>query len=102
MPDSSASLPTLNDADRQRVQAALAEFERDWNGGKLADMLPRLPAAGPALRQVMLLGLIRIDLYRQWQAGRHNSVESYLAVCPELGTPAQPPLELIQAECDAR
>ncbi|OAI45328.1 hypothetical protein AYO44_02685 [Planctomycetaceae bacterium SCGC AG-212-F19] len=97
-----ATSPTLNDTDRQQVQATLADFERNWNGGKLAEMLPRLPPAGQPLRAVMLLGLIRIDLHRQWQGGRHNRVESYLELCPELGTLAQPPMELIQAEFDAR
>jgi tetratricopeptide (TPR) repeat protein/predicted Ser/Thr protein kinase len=93
---------TLTDADRVEVQTALAEFDRNWHAQKLAEVLPKVLPPGHRLRREIVLGLVRIDMLRQWQAGRRLSVEEYLAVCPELGTPDDPPLELIQSEVDAR
>jgi serine/threonine protein kinase len=93
---------TLTEDDRRQVQTALADFERNWTAQKLAEMLPKLPPSDHSLRRVILLGLVRIDLFRQWQAGRRITVEEYLAIAPELGTPANPPLDLLQSEVDAR
>ncbi|MBL8795449.1 MAG: protein kinase, partial [Planctomycetia bacterium] len=96
------SLQELHDADRQEVLNWLNEFEQDWNPDRLSGLHQRLPAAPQPLRQIILIELIKLDLKRQWQAGKQTVVEDYLTRFSELGAPDQAPFELIQAELDAR
>ncbi len=80
----------------------LAQFERSWYDGALAEWVKVLPPAGDPLRPVALLGLARIDLRSQWQRGRQAPVETYLRTYPELGTADTVAVELILEECEAR
>jgi serine/threonine protein kinase/tetratricopeptide (TPR) repeat protein len=86
---------------RRLLESWLEAFERSWEPDALAVHVGSLPAGGP-LRFLALLGLVRVDLGRQWQHGRRPNVEAYLAAYPELGTADVAPPELIQAEIQAR
>jgi len=46
--------------------------------------------------------MVKIDLERQWQLGRHVSLESYLDQFPELGSPENVSADLIEAEYEVR
>jgi WD40 repeat protein/predicted Ser/Thr protein kinase len=91
----------LSDADREAVEAMLLSFEQSWQEGALAGFAARLPEAGP-VRFAALVEAVKVDLERSWQAGRRPEVEEYLRAYPELGTPADTPTDLLQAELEAR
>ncbi len=94
--------PSLSEDDRQRLQALLAEFEREWDDTHLAVRVAQLPPADKSLRLPLLIGMVRIDMRRRWQQGQPVTVESYLAAYPELGTPDAVAAELILEEYAAR
>jgi serine/threonine protein kinase len=93
---------SLSEDDRQRLQAWLAEFERDWDETRLAVRVAQLPPADKPLRLALLVGMVRIDLRRRWQRGQPVTVESYLESYPELGTPETVAAQLILEEYEAR
>lgn len=93
---------SLSEEDRQRLQAWIAEFEREWDDTHLAARVAQLPPADKPLRLAMLVGMVRIDLRRRWQSGQPATVESYLESYPELGTPETVAAELILEEYEAR
>jgi serine/threonine protein kinase len=90
----------LVDEQRAVLENWLVEFDRTWGEGRLAERARCLPA-GP-LRLPALVELVKIDLERNWRAGRRVTVESYLRDYPELGTPDTVPADLLQAEYEAR
>lgn len=96
-----SELIQLSDEQRCQVASWLVDFDRSWNESRLAARARELPA-GTALRRAVLIEMIKIDLEKQWQLGRRPTVESYLALYPELGTPGNAPVDLIQAEYEVR
>jgi serine/threonine protein kinase/WD40 repeat protein len=90
----------LSDEQQNRLEGWLSEFDRSWEAGRLPARVEQLPA-GP-LRFPALVEAVKIDLERNWQQGRHVSVESYLRDYPELGTADTVPGDLLQAEWEAR
>jgi serine/threonine protein kinase len=80
----------------------LAEFEQSWAEGRLAACVQDLPPPGSPLRLPALVGMIKVDLKRRWKLGQRVKVESYLETYPELGTPETAPVDLVQAEYEAR
>src|SRR5690242_16237629 len=84
------------------VQSWLSAFEADWDEGRLAARAAELPPPGHPNRLPLLTGMVAIDLRRRWRRGKPASLESYLASYPELGTAQTAPLELLQAEYEAR
>ncbi len=92
--ETNPKLVALFPEERRLVQSWLAEFERDWDEGKLAARVTTLPPPGFLLRLPALLGLIRIDLIRSWQRGKRVELESYLQAYPELAVAGRqlPPL----------
>jgi hypothetical protein len=83
------------------LDAWLRDFESAWDKGALVKTARDLPPGGP-LRRVALIELIKIDMRRRWQRGKHPPLETYLKAFPELGAARTAPLELIQAEYEAR
>jgi HEAT repeat protein/serine/threonine protein kinase len=94
--------PALSDEQRRQVQTWLSGFERTWAEGRLAAYVAQLPAPPSPMRRPVLIALVKIDLERSWQSGRHVSLEDYLRDYPELGTPDTVPFELVRAEYDLR
>src|SRR4051812_41730648 len=80
-----------------RLEALLLDFDLNWRDGwpppappaLAADDPPRLPALGE---------MVKIDMERQRQLGRHTPLADYLRRYPELGTPATVEPALILAE----
>src|SRR5262245_6956320 len=90
------------DAEHQQLLAKwVREFEQGWSDGALTRAAAELPAAGPA-RRLALGRMVKIDLRLSWQAGRKRALEDYLREFPELGTPQNVAIDLIQAEMQAR
>src|SRR5262245_49323012 len=90
------------DAEHQQLLAKwVREFEQGWSDGALARAATELPAAGP-VRRLALGRMVKIDLRLSWQAGRKRALEDYLREYPELGTPQNVAIDLIQAEIQAR
>ncbi len=102
MTSSADGLRTLSEREREIVEALLAEFGRAWHEKLLLSYVRKLPPAGSPLRRVALVELVKLDLRRQWAAGRHLRLEAYLSALPELGTPETVSSELILAEYEAR
>jgi tetratricopeptide (TPR) repeat protein len=98
MPAIPARLLELAPADRLQLEAWLAEFEEAWDEGRLAAQVERLPPPGQPLRLPALIELVKIDLERSWQRGRHLSLTDYAARYPELGPAEALPSDLILAE----
>jgi serine/threonine-protein kinase len=102
MPAIPARVSELSPPDRLQLEAWLAEFEETWDEGRLADRVERLPAPGQPLRLPALIELVKIDLERTWQCGRHLSVADYLTRYPELGPAEALPPDLLLAEEEVR
>jgi serine/threonine-protein kinase len=93
-----ARLQELAPADRLQLEAWLAEFEEGWDEHLLAARVERLPPPGQLLRLPALIELVKIDLERSWQRGRHLGLADYLARYPELGPAEALPPDLLLAE----
>jgi hypothetical protein len=91
----------LAGAQRQQLEAYLAEFDQSWHEGRLAEQARALPPDSP-LRGPALVEMVKIDLERQWQRGRQASLQDYLDAYPELGDTDSVPLDLIQTEYEVR
>src|SRR5262249_50185990 len=87
--------------DRQALEKLLADFDSGWQQGQLTARERLLPPGAGRFRLAALAGLVRIDLSRQWQAGRHVRLEAYLRLYPALGTPETVAADLILAEYQA-
>ncbi len=83
------------------VQSLLRDFSTGWDEDRLPEYAGQLPKDAP-WRPAMLRELVKIDLRRQWEHGHRALLDSYLLHWPELGTLDTVPLELIQAEMQAR
>jgi serine/threonine protein kinase/tetratricopeptide (TPR) repeat protein len=95
-------LAKLSGEHRRWLDSWLAEFERSWRDGLLDAWVRELPAPGSTLRLPALVAMVAIDLRKQWQHGRHALLEGYLHVYPELGDAATVPIQLLEAEWEAR
>ncbi len=94
-------LADLSDDDRQVLESWLVEFDQGWDEGLLANRLDQIPP-GSSWRLPALAEMVKIDLERQWGRGRQISLESYLEEFPELGSPGDVSIDLIQAEHEVR
>ena len=94
-------LRDLSDDDRQVLESWLVEFDQGWDEGLLANRLDQIPP-GSSWRLPALAEMVKIDLQRQWERGRQVSLESYLGEFPELGSPGDVSVDLIQAEYEVR
>jgi predicted Ser/Thr protein kinase len=91
----------LSEADRERLESWLVEFDLSWSPDRLRAQTRDLPAEG-LLRLAALVEMTKIDLERQWQHGRRVTVEDYLRDFPELADADGPPGDLVRAEWEAR
>jgi predicted Ser/Thr protein kinase len=82
-------------------ESLLQNFSTDWDEDRLDEYASRIPRDVP-WRLTALRELVKIDLRLQWEKGNRRLLESYLLSLPELGTAETVPLELIQAELQAR
>jgi predicted Ser/Thr protein kinase len=94
-------LAGLSDGERQELEAWLIDFEQQWDERLLPSRARKLPS-GSSWRLPALAEMVKVDLERQWQAGRRASLESYLKQFPELGGPGDVSADLIQAEYEVR
>jgi serine/threonine protein kinase len=85
------------------VSSRLDGFARKWEAEgsppRLAEYIPNEP---PAVRRIVLIELIKVDLDYRWAGGQLKRVEDYAAEFPELVGPAGVPCDLIVAEYEAR
>ena len=81
-----------------RVQA----FREAWKAGQPPTLADFLPEGAPALRRLVLLELIKIDLEYRWSRGESvQTVDDYLAAFPELAR-GGPPSDLLYEEYHIR
>src|SRR5271168_5176363 len=86
---------------RSAIAPLVQQFEDAWTENALDTWGPQLPPTDDPLRRWTLLGLVVLDLSRNWQSGCRPSVEDYLQRFAELGTPATISAELLRAEYEA-
>ncbi len=91
-------LSGLDRSARARLESLLVRFDLNWGPDELATAVAGLPADEPT-RRAALVELVKIDLERQWRAGRAALVEDYVRRYPALG-PAT--ATLVRAEIEAR
>jgi serine/threonine protein kinase len=99
---SNTNLVQLSPADRQTVEAWLADFDTTWDENRLKARVRELPPAGSPLRLPALAEMVKLDLRHRWQAGQRARLEGYLKAYPELGTPATVAADVVLAEYEAR
>ncbi len=102
MAATNAGVRELTMEQRLVVEAWLLEFDQAWHANRLAARVRELPPPGNPLRLPALMEMIKIDLERQWQQGRQVKIEDYLQAYPEWGGRDAVPVDLIQAEYQAR
>lgn len=87
----------LTDADRERLEQFLVEFDQHWTPHHLAIVAGQLQSEAPDYQAAALVELAKIDLdYRHQQ--KPTRVEWYLERIPELGESPTSLSELLQAE----
>lgn len=91
----------LSAAERDELEAVVLSFDCAWTEECLPQHVVALPREA-AWRMPALWEMIKVDLERQWQVGRAQYLDAYLASFPELGTAHDVSPELIAAECEAR
>jgi hypothetical protein len=96
-----ARLSELRDADRNKLESYLVEFDRAWTAASLDKSVAALPA-GASWRLLAIQEMVKIDLEKCWWRGRKTQVEDYLKRLPELGTRDTVSPELLVAEFEAR
>ncbi len=87
-----------------RLSAQVDAFSRAWTGENLPpDLGSFLPAERNALRKLLLVELIKVDLEQRWlQHGLPTRLEEYCADFPELGAGAHLPCDLVYEEFHVR
>jgi serine/threonine protein kinase len=94
-------LARLSDDDRQMLESWLAEFQQHWDEKLLENRVEQIPP-GSSWRLSALAEMVKIDLNQRWRHGDQISLEKYCKEFPELGSPANVPADLIQAEYEVR
>jgi len=84
------------------VAERLEAFVAAWESGSEPALAPFLPEASPALRRLVLVELVKVDLDFRIRSGRAARVEDYLADHPEIADAAGPPVELVCEEYHLR
>ena len=95
-------LLALSDAERERLEGLLFEFDQAWSAERFAESTAKLPAENGALRMAALVEMVKIDMERRRKAGDPRTLESYLGEFPELGTAETVAPALIAAEFEIR
>src|SRR4051794_40579970 len=95
MDELTALFPNLSASDRALLAEWLAEFDQSWAPGRLEQCVPDLPPAGHPLRYPTLVGMVRIDLCRQWRGGDAGPLGEYPKRYPQLGPGGQTPREVL-------
>ncbi len=87
------------DALAARIDALVKCWESGASAPVLAGFVPHEPAA---LRRLVLVELVKVDLEHRYARKQPKRVEDYVAEFPELAGPAGPPCDLIFEEFQAR
>ena len=86
---------------RSRLEQLLLDFDCGWDQGRLATAAQELAAEDP-IRRSALIGMVQIDLEKQWKRKRQPIVEEYLTRYPELRAGGMVPVDLLRAEFEVR
>src|SRR3712207_5912007 len=79
----------------QRIE----QFLEAWDSGELPGIETYLPPAEPlALRRLVLVELVKVDLEQRSSRGMIRTLEEYAAEHPELLENGEPPCDLIYEE----
>ena len=74
----SPTLAQLTDRDQEMLETLLVEFDTSWQPDSLSTWAgEKLPEEEP-LRRLALVEMVRVDMEKQWQQGRHLPLGSYL------------------------
>ncbi len=76
----------------------LERFITTWESGGEPTLAEFLPAEPPALRRLVLVELIKVDLEERAARGKFERLEKYVAEYPELLENGEPPCDLIYEE----
>ena len=84
------------------VAERLEAFVAAWEAGSAPAIAARLPAGPPALRRLVLVELVKVDIEFRCGAGGQPRIEEYVAAFPELDAGDGPPVELLCEEYHVR
>lgn len=84
------------------LSGRLERFIATWDSGSEPTLVEFLPADPPALRRLVLVELVKVDLEQRTQRGRKKPLETYTAEFPELLENGEPPCDLIYEEYHIR
>jgi eukaryotic-like serine/threonine-protein kinase len=80
----------------------LERFIATWDRGHEPTLGDFLPAEPPALRRLVIVELVKVDLEQRTTRGRAKPLESYMTDFPELLENGEPPCDLIYEEYHIR
>jgi serine/threonine protein kinase len=86
------------DVVAQRLEAFFAA----WEAGSAPDIAAHLPTGPAAVRRLVLVELVKVDLEFRCRDGGDPRIEEYVATFPELAAADGPPVELICEEYHVR
>ena len=85
-----------------QVAERLEAFVAAWESGLAPAIADHLPAEPEALRRLVLVELVKVDLEFRIRGGRPARIEDYLAAHPEIADAAGPPVQLVCEEYHVR
>ena len=80
----SPNLGSLRTGDWERLQALADQFEAAWQSGASVELANFLPPADDALRPVVLVELLKVEMEIRCRKGQAVRLEEYLKRFPEL------------------
>ena len=83
------------------VNDAVRRFEQAWKAAP-NPTFPDLPLPETAVRQKVLIELIKVDQEHRWRVGDRKKIEDYLGDWPEFNGKPDVLKELLEAECLTR
>jgi len=87
----------------QQLSEHLDALVAAWERGEPPELAPFLPAGPPALRRMVLVEAVKVDLEYRWkEPRREKTIEEYVAEFPELAADGAPPCDVIYEEFHVR
>ena len=94
--------PRLDANEWSLLDEVVEKLEDSWRTSSAGGVAPFVPPKGHALRERVLIELIKVDQEHRWESHQPLFLEAYLADWPELGGKPAVVQELLEAECMTR
>jgi hypothetical protein len=99
------TIRSATDLDEQAwstLDRVVRRFEAAWKAAEFPQLAPFLPDDDAALRELVLVELVKIDQEYRWNSAIRKRLEDYLDEWPQLGESEETVKELLESECLTR